>query len=34
VLVSAACVALMTLVAYYVAWSRRQDGRKTLGVQA
>lgn len=30
-LVSTACIALMTLVGYYVSWSRQQDGRKALG---
>jgi hypothetical protein len=34
VLVSAACVALMTLVGCYVSWSRHQDGRPALGAQA
>ena len=34
VLVSAACVALMTLVGYYVSWSRQQDGRSARGAQA
>jgi hypothetical protein len=31
VLVSVAGAALMTLVAYYVSWSRQQDGRKAFG---
>ena len=34
VLVSAACIALMTLVGYYVSWSRQQDRRSALGAQA
>jgi hypothetical protein len=31
VLVSGAGTALMTLIAYYVSWSRQQDGRKAFG---
>ncbi len=31
VLVSATCAALMTLIAWYVSWSRQQDGRKAFG---
>jgi hypothetical protein len=34
VLVSAAGAALMTLIAWYVSWSRQQDGRTALGAQA
>ena len=34
VLVSVTGGVLMTLIAYYVSWSRRQDGRKALGAQA
>jgi hypothetical protein len=31
VMVSAAGAALMTLIAYYISWSRRQDSRKAFG---
>ena len=31
VLVSVAGATLMTLVAYYVSWSKQQDGRKAFG---
>ena len=34
VLVSGVGAGLMTLVAYYISWSRQQDGRKALGAQA
>lgn len=30
VMVSVAGAALMTLIAYYVSWSRQQDGRKAF----
>ena len=33
VLVSVAGAAAMTLIAWYVSWSRRQDGRKAFGAQ-
>jgi hypothetical protein len=31
VLVSGAGAGLMTLIAYYISWSRQQDGRQALG---
>ena len=31
VLVSGAGAALMTLIAYYISWSRQQDSRKAFG---
>lgn len=31
VMVSAAGAALMTLIAYYISWSRWQDSRKAFG---
>jgi drug/metabolite transporter (DMT)-like permease len=31
VMVSTAGAALMTLIAYYISWSRRQDSRKAFG---
>jgi len=34
VMVSAAAAGLMTVVAYYVSWSRQQDGRGAFGAQA
>ncbi len=33
-LVSGAGAGLMTLIAYYISWSRQQDGRSALGAQA
>jgi hypothetical protein len=34
VLVSATGIALMTAIAYYISWSRRQDGRSALRAEA